>query len=397
MDVFDLLAGSAARDIAGGECTDVEDEGIIPDPLPVLPGSELVVRGGVSIVVQTVLLSDVQDLKDQRFNSTNHHEWAPFRHGKDDTVEVESAWWVSLSLEMQVEIERVVSIEHVHKVAVPHEAEILGKTTCNEVYQAYLDCFSFARWQNLRPEAVLIPLAAGDRLVLEGIARRHALGGSRLDSGDLGEVGETLIANLQAAIHQVGGRAFAKTAEKSAKNDVTLRPHDTPSSIIQELTQSKDVLQQSLGTGGTGKRRTAKYLVVQPWIDDVSASNEFRVIIAERRVVGITQQVWARFVGHSELTAAAAAQPLLNLWYHVLLPSCPYADCVLDAYVVDNVAHLIEINPCGVWGSSGSGLFHWLIDQEQLQGSGPVPVRVVVEEPDASTIVVKLPTMTCAA
>lgn len=389
MDVFDLLAGSAATN--NSECifADEEDENLIPKPLPVLPGAELVVRDDSSFMVQTVLLSDVQDqdLQEQRFNSNNHHEWAPFRSGGDFSVQVDSAWWASLSLDLQAEIERVIVVEQVSKVGVPHRAEILSEVACNEVYQAYTDCFSFARWQTLKQHTVLVPLLKKDRLALESLARRHVLGGSSLQSADLMEtVGATLLGDLQAAIESVGGRAFAKTAEKSAKNDLLLRPHETPASILQELTQSKDVLQQSLGRGGTGKRRTARYLVVQPWDDVVEAANEFRVIIIDRQVAGITQQLWARFVGHTEASAAAAVQPLLRLWYHVLLPVSPYADCVLDAYVEGNVAHLIEVNPCGFWGSSGSGLFHWLIDRELLLGGGPLPVRVVVLEPHASTI-----------
>lgn len=84
--------------------------------------------------------------------------------------------------------------------------------------------------------------------------------------------------------------------------------------------------------------------------------------------------------GHTRESALAAVQPLMRLWQDELLPKCPYADCVLDAYVVGDVAYLIEVNPCGFWGSSGSGLFHWLHDRDELLGDGPLPVRVVVAE-----------------
>lgn len=231
----------------------------------------------------------------------------------------------------------------------------------------------------MRPSAEMVVLPERDRTVLEEIARRRVLGGSTLDAGDFEQLSSEFVNGLHEAIVRVGGRAFAKTAEKSAKNDVDLRPHETVHGVLDELTGSLDVLRQSLGRGGTGQRRTAQYIVFQPWDDEIKPECEFRVIIVGRHVAGITQQSWGRFVGHVAATAAAAAEPLIRLWYDELLELCPYADCTLDAFVTaDGEARLIEVNPCGFWGSSGSGLFHWLHDGELLRATnGPLPVRYV--------------------
>eukprot|EP00971_Amphidinium_carterae_P087796 1737206-Amphidinium_carterae.1 len=37
------------------------------------------------------------------------------------------------------------------------------------------------------------------------------------------------------------------------------------------------------------------------------------------------------------------AQALLRLWYEELLPVCPYHDCILDAFVDQDAAYLIEV------------------------------------------------------
>lgn len=381
LDVFDLLAGSVDET----EGTDVDAP--VPPPWPPFPNGEFVRDRVCEVSVQSVLLEDVRALGDNRFNSTNHHEFAPFRKHGENAVLADPAWWASLGTELRAEIEASVSVEVASEpIGVPHEAEIKVSEGCNALYQAYLDGFGFARWAVLQPEALLVPLAHSDRMSLEALARRQVLGGSGLQDGDLEMVSSSLLMNLQEAIEHVGGRAFAKTAEKSAKNDVVLRPHETSKSILEELTASQDVLQQSLGQGGTGKRQTARYLVVQPWNEHINKSNEFRVIIQGRHIVGITQQSWACFVGHTEESVMLLVPPMLHLWYSKLLPLCPYVDCVLDVFVANGVAQLIEVNPCGFWGSSGSGLFHWIHDRDLLLSGGPLIVRIVVEARATSTI-----------
>jgi len=271
-------------------------------------------------------------------------------------------------------------------IAVPHLNEIKHSGPCGHVYQAYVGCFDFARWSHMKPEAVLVPLHSADRSALEALARRQALGGSRLQDGDMESLGTSLLASLDEAIQRVGGKAFAKTAEKSAKNDVALHPHETALSVVRELTASQDVLQQSLGRGGTGHRQTARYLVVQPWDARVNASNEFRLLIQNGHVVGITQQQWCRDVGLTEESVLAMVNSLLELWYRKLLPLSPFSDCTLDAFVADGEAHLIEVNPCGVWASSGGGLFHWIYDRALLSHDGPLIVRIVVAARGTSTL-----------
>jgi len=387
-DVLDLLADSACQ----GDRGEADDIDAHSDPLP-LPLPPLVQENEMEgtpdhcIAVQTVLLDDVRMLGDTRFNSTNHHEWAPFRGVGENAVEVDPSWWASLGGTVCSEIQKFVDIQLApSEIVVPHEAEIRPHKGCNALYQAYLDTFSFARWATLKPDAKIVSLDPRDRTALEELARRQVLGGTRLQDGDLETVSDDLLQNLKQAIDDVGGRAFVKTAEKSAKNDVVLRAHTTALSVLRELTSSQDILQQSLGRGGTGQRRTARYLVVQPWIDGINKSNEFRVVIQGKRICAITQQSWGCFAGHSVESVTALIPPILQLWYERCLLTCPYSDCVLDVYVKDGIAHLIEINPNGFWGSSGSGLFHWNFDREILLDPCQLLVRIVVESLDSSTV-----------
>merc|ERR1712083_668722 len=139
---------------------------------------------------------------------------------------------------------------------------------------------------------------------------------------------------------------------------------------------------------GASKQAPTKYLVLQPWEADITQASELRVIIVDREIAGISQQFWFKSFGHTQKSAAAIVQPVRDLWYDRLLPKCPYADCVLDVYISQGEAHLIEVNPCGWWGSSGSGLFQWVRDRDLLLDPNVLPVRVVVNSNDSSTIIV---------
>lgn len=385
------------RSVEHGEEGD-DDIPAIPTPMRPIQGT----RGmncNSRILVQTVRLSDVRAeaevkgenyefLNSSRFHSCNHWEWAPFRAGSNDSVQVDPKWWASLPIEMRSRIAAVSTVvESTRSIQVPHEREMRKHKCCLQVYEAYESGFEFACWRSLMPEAQLVPLKTSDRRALAATALLRVLSNDEFEADDLEQVSGELLESLDDAIKRVGGKAFVKTANKSAKNDTVLRPHTEPSSILDELTSSRDVLKRSLGSSKT----PAKYLVLQPWKDDVTEASELRVIIAGHRIAGISQQKWHKSLGHTKEHAESFVQPVKDLWYKQLLRICPYADCVLDVYVSKGKAHLIEVNPCGWWGSSASGLFQWVRDRDLLLDPSTIPVRVVVSSADSSTITIDPP------
>eukprot|EP00931_Biecheleriopsis_adriatica_P118914 TRINITY_DN94219_c0_g1_i1.p1 TRINITY_DN94219_c0_g1~~TRINITY_DN94219_c0_g1_i1.p1 ORF type:complete len:417 (+),score=42.88 TRINITY_DN94219_c0_g1_i1:23-1273(+) len=378
---------------------DRDQEEIIQIPTPMSPPAkpakpEVTAWRREDILIQSVRLADVRaeakvtEVGGGCFNTFGLWEWAPFRFLGGEEVQVDSAWWASLPVEQQAAIACSTKVvQAVDVIELPHSREIGSNRFCRQVLDSYKQGFEFAYWQDLKPEARLVPLRQRDRRVLANVALNRIFSGEDLQPHDLEELSSDFLTNLKDAIHQVGGRAFVKAPQKSAKNDLTMRAHSQPDTVLDELTASKDVLINALGS----RTAPAQYLVVQPWRDDISAAREFRVIIANRRVAGISQQAWFKSVGHCKETATSAAQCLLHLWYAKLVHVCPYFDCVLDAYVCNGEAYLIEVNPCGWWGTSGSALFHWDHDRDLLLDTETIPVRIVVARPDASTISVDSP------
>jgi hypothetical protein len=351
------------------------------------PAACVVHEFGGSVVPQTVAAAAVRAAPEDGgdvCNSCNLHEWAPFR-ADCDGVRVDPSWWASLAPEHRALMSGAVVVTVSEApIDVPHAAEIRTHAGCGALYNAYNAGFAFHHWRHMQPAAHLVALAPSDRDVLESVAIRHAVyNGRKLNEEDL-EGLPALISALTEAIRAVGGQAFVKTAEKSAKNDVPLRPHATAQSALTELTSSEDVLRQSLSGGAAGR---ARYLVVQPWEHGISAHNEWRLIVCGGRVAGISQQTWRRAAGHTEASARAAVPSLIRLWQE-LAPLSPYADCVVDAHVDSSSgrAKLIEVNACGWWGPSGSALFHYQRDHELLRDPDRLPVRVVVETADEYTV-----------
>eukprot|EP00449_Zooxanthella_nutricula_P014910 CAMPEP_0198528108 /NCGR_PEP_ID=MMETSP1462-20131121/24945_1 /TAXON_ID=1333877 /ORGANISM="Brandtodinium nutriculum, Strain RCC3387" /LENGTH=124 /DNA_ID=CAMNT_0044257925 /DNA_START=1 /DNA_END=372 /DNA_ORIENTATION=+ len=100
-DVFELLAGSAEAFGCVQEEDDVGGDEAPPVPPPFPPPRDAPrARWGLgpAIRVETIVEEDVKAMADWRFNSTNHHEWAPFRRADGgDGVVVDRSWWASLA------------------------------------------------------------------------------------------------------------------------------------------------------------------------------------------------------------------------------------------------------------------------------------------------------------
>jgi hypothetical protein len=100
-------------------------------------------------------------------------------------------------------------------------------------------------------------------------------------------------------------------------------------------------------------------VVLSDWNDDIGLHNEFRVIVAGGRIRGIAQQRWYKEIYNSDERRLETADKMCAAWSRLGLP---FQDVIMDVWVDNERAHLIECNAGGCWGPSGSSLFHWLND-----------------------------------
>lgn len=106
------------------------------------------------------------------------------------------------------------------------------------------------------------------------------------------------------------GGVFSKTLDKSAKNDIDLKPLRTPLEILQQLASSRDILLRLEKSSGD------THLVLLPWNDQISKRNEYRIFVCDGKVVAVSQQQWsnaeARITLEEATIAAASAERLVN-------------------------------------------------------------------------------------
>ena len=203
------------------------------------------------------------------------------------------------------------------------------------------------------------------------LATKLQLCGGELVPEDLEEVPLTrqrLAAGLRYCCSATRG-AFIKTEGCSTKHDFK------PMEAFYATEALTHVLSSHACTRTLVKEQGPHFLLLSPWREDITQDNEVRVFIKNQKVMGVSQQFWFE-----------ECQPMLSVWapqtsavfaavdalcarvFAQLDPAFQYDECCFDVWLEQNddsetiLAHLIEINGRGGWGSAGSALYSWQHD-----------------------------------
>lgn len=165
-----------------------------------------------------------------------------------------------------------------------------------------------------------------------------------------------------------GNGYFIKTQDTSTKKDYSPISINTPHEALIHILSSNEC-NRSLK-----RNNKKKYLLLSPWQEKLmSSDNEFRVFIIDAKVAGISQQNIYKISTHMMNVWAYMAEDIyvaVEKLYNNIKNSLPYEyqydECCLDIWIEqineNLIAHLIEINGRGRWGSAGSSLFCWKYD-----------------------------------
>lgn len=141
---------------------------------------------------------------------------------------------------------------------------------------------------------------------------------------------------------------FVKTSIKSAKHYAKLYPCFTVKDIIKNLIVAKEVI-QSLLTENCN-------IIVRQWNNNINVNNEFRVFVLDKKIKCISQQKLEKI--NIVIEPNDIIKSILLLWDNVK-NKLHYNDCVIDCYIHNNIANIIEINSGDAWSTAGSALFTW--------------------------------------
>jgi len=291
-------------------------------------------------------------------NTNNHHEYAPFR-AEQSTLRVDPGWFATLTALARREIEMVADQHKVQisfdSVPVPHHWDRRNETLFYDVYAAHNRQFDHERWWPLvaawtNYPLSIVPLSADD---LEVLTSRC------YDPSCVQPLSVETEAQLRLALKN-SFPAFVKTGRSSGKNDHRLSECYTYEDVLTRLTRSADHIKYYTRCI---ENQLPACAVVTKWNDDINPKNEYRVIVHGGKVRGISQQKWYKSVYRTQHELVQAAKMIIAAWDDHLSQLLPFQSVVLDIWIDNERANLIECNPGGRWASSGSSLFHWINDE----------------------------------
>ena len=166
---------------------------------------------------------------------------------------------------------------------------------------------------------------------------------------------------------------FIRSETVSLKNGIHKEgPYTTMKQIIESLVTCK------LGHSPVESYTKELKLYLIPWREDLEYHSEFRVFVCQKNITAISQQ--HLYTSNDILKALdkEKREEKINKWITIINnyfeTTIKDKITTLDSYVIDiditkdEKPYFIEINCFGKEYPSGSALFHWLIDDNKLNG-----------------------------
>lgn len=109
------------------------------------------------------------------------------------------------------------------------------------------------------------------------------------------------------------------------------------------------------------------YIVLKPWREDINKKKEFRVFVFKSKITAVSQYHWFNYCELDNLNLEDVYNKIDEFCMNIIKNiNSKYDSFVIDVHLHnDNYIELIELNP---WGPSGSCLFEWKKDFDQLYG-----------------------------
>lgn len=157
-----------------------------------------------------------------------------------------------------------------------------------------------------------------------------------------------------------GNKYFVRVNNVSLKYGVHgLGPYDNLKDILESSISSPS------GHCPISKDMTKLNIYLIPWIN-IEEKNEFRVFVYKHKITTISQQNLYKKLHIDDIPIKINI--IVKYFYEVINEKINWiSNYIYDfAIINDNEPYFIEINPFGKEMSSGSALFHWLLDEDVL-------------------------------
>jgi hypothetical protein len=301
-----------------------------------------------------------EEIDAARYNTSNEHAYDPYVLD-ESAVLIDEAWWASLTAYCQRLIRaRLNDRYRLGRVAVPHAVE--RHADLELVYQATIDSFDYQHWGvPLAPVGTRL-LALNDRVKKTLLARYLGEPEAPTDRRDLARLAARITEGM------LPGGYFVRLSSTSGKNVRAPEPFNNAQQIVRHLTTMRPFATREYA------RDKETVLVLVPWNDAITARNEFRLFVVDRRITGASPQRCFEYHHYSAEELEAVEEALATT---TLPRESPYATFVADVWIdfAARECHLIELNVFGAHSGAGSSLFNWIDDWDVLHGTAPAELR----------------------
>jgi len=307
-----------------------------------------------------------------KYNTNNFHERSPFRFESDNVVVLDTKFMEEIS-GTQVEDD----IRKKYDIKVEDNVRYGVENPDNDmnywyVYKTYFNWSDALNWYMALDQPVrVVKLSIREMETLIEIGRRYIINEHPDITEELEDV-PNLVERIKTAISEVKASphdgVFVKMGKKSTKHEFKPEEQYLATDVIRHLMKCKEITLTLVSDFQKGIEKQC--ILVKRWDDRINDSNEFRVIVKDKKVVGISQQALYHVVQEMQSVWAQAPNEVYDsinrLWIDVqskLDERNQYTNCVFDAWIDNEFnAHLIEINSYGDWGPAGSSLYEWVSD-----------------------------------
>ena len=126
-------------------------------------------------------------------------------------------------------------------------------------------------------------------------------------------------------------------------------------------------------------------IFLMKWLDDLDPLKEFRIFVKDNKITALSQQnlyvdnTWLKDKTDNDIRRLVY-QIINHFNVHIKGHFIHVRDYVMDLAIVNDEPYFIEINSFGKEYASGSSLFHWINDYDQLYGNNKeIQIRIAIK------------------
>lgn len=184
---------------------------------------------------------------------------------------------------------------------------------------------------------------------------------------------------LETMNTNLGGDYFVRSDRVSLKTGIHgVGPYNNLKHVVESVITSEQ-------KHAPFKDKSNNILYFLPWLP-MNRDREFRVFVYKNKITAVSVQhlyevnTWLNSLNDQDISSVVHS---LCTYFELNIKDkmAWLENYVMDIYYFDNENwYFIEVNPFGAQYSSGSSLYHWILDNEKLTNDDFVEIRYVSNE-----------------